>query len=99
MLLHILSKSPRTKTLLNTNLSASEIEQFYGNRIRSHLRESFCDSCIVSSYQLNKKKNHQLAIIKSKFNQEKIAVEKMNLAGVGNLIAGKLLAYIWIENA
>jgi hypothetical protein len=31
----------RVKTHLTTNLSASEIEQFYGNRIRSRLRESF----------------------------------------------------------
>ena len=34
-------QSRRTKTHLTTNLSASEIEQFYGNRIRSRLRESF----------------------------------------------------------
>ena len=33
--------SRRTLTHLTTNLSASEIEQFYGNRIRSRLRESF----------------------------------------------------------
>jgi energy-coupling factor transporter ATP-binding protein EcfA2 len=33
--------SKRLKTHLTTNLSASEIEQFYGNRIRSRLRESF----------------------------------------------------------
>jgi energy-coupling factor transporter ATP-binding protein EcfA2 len=33
--------SRRTITHLTTNLSASEIEQFYGNRIRSRLRESF----------------------------------------------------------
>ena len=31
----------KTLTHLTTNLSASEIEQFYGNRIRSRLRESF----------------------------------------------------------
>lgn len=34
-------QSRRTKTHLTTNLSASEIEQFYGNRIRSRLREPF----------------------------------------------------------
>jgi hypothetical protein len=68
--------SKRLKTHLTTNLSASEIEQFYGNRIRSRLRESFCDSCRVSSHQLNKKTNQKLAITKRKFNQEKIAVEK-----------------------
>jgi DNA replication protein DnaC len=34
-------QSRRTKTHLTTNLSASEIEQYYGNRIRSRLRESF----------------------------------------------------------
>jgi energy-coupling factor transporter ATP-binding protein EcfA2 len=33
--------SRRVLTHLTTNLSASEIEQFYGNRIRSRLRESF----------------------------------------------------------
>ncbi|WP_288955346.1 ATPase [uncultured Polaribacter sp.] len=31
----------RVLTHLTTNLSASEIEQYYGNRIRSRLRESF----------------------------------------------------------
>jgi DNA replication protein DnaC len=34
-------KSRRVKTHITTNLSASEIEQYYGNRIRSRLRESF----------------------------------------------------------
>lgn len=34
-------RSRRVLTHLTTNLSASEIEQFYGNRIRSRLRESF----------------------------------------------------------
>ena len=33
--------SRRVKTHLTTNLSASELEQCYGNRIRSRLRESF----------------------------------------------------------
>ena len=33
--------SQKAKTHLTTNLSASEIEKFYGNRIRSRLRESF----------------------------------------------------------
>lgn len=31
----------KVKTHLTTNLSASELEQFYGNRVRSRLRESF----------------------------------------------------------
>lgn len=34
-------RSRKTKTHLTTNLSASELEQCYGNRIRSRLRESF----------------------------------------------------------
>ena len=34
-------RSRRVLTHLTTNLSASEIEQYYGNRIRSRLRESF----------------------------------------------------------
>ena len=34
-------RSRRVLTHLTTNLSASEIEKFYGNRIRSRLRESF----------------------------------------------------------
>lgn len=33
--------SRRTKTHLTTNLSASELEHHYGNRVRSRLRESF----------------------------------------------------------
>ena len=33
--------SIKTLTHLTTNLSASGIEKFYGNRIRSRLRESF----------------------------------------------------------
>lgn len=33
--------SKKVKTHLTTNLSASELEQFYGNRVRSRLRESF----------------------------------------------------------
>lgn len=36
-----LQQSRRVITHLTTNLSASEIEQLYGNRIRSRLRESF----------------------------------------------------------
>jgi len=31
----------KVKTHLTTNLSASELEHFYGNRVRSRLRESF----------------------------------------------------------
>ncbi|WP_372758054.1 ATPase [Mariniflexile sp.] len=33
--------SKKVKTHLTTNLSASELEHFYGNRVRSRLRESF----------------------------------------------------------
>jgi len=33
--------SKKVKTHLTTNLSASELEQHYGNRVRSRLRESF----------------------------------------------------------
>ena len=34
-------KSRRVKTHITTNLSASEIEQYYGNRVRSRMRELF----------------------------------------------------------
>ena len=34
-------RNRRVKTHLTTNLSASELEYFYGNRVRSRLRESF----------------------------------------------------------
>ncbi len=51
-----------------------------------------CNSCRVRSHQLKKKSNDELTTNKTncKSNLEKIKVEKMSLAGVGNSVAGNI---------
>ncbi|WP_405564749.1 hypothetical protein [Polaribacter sp. Asnod6-C07] len=55
--------------------------------------QKFCNaSCRVSSHQLKKKSNDELTTNRTNYksNLEKLKVEKMSLAGVGNSVAGTI---------